>query len=114
MLSVARKGGVEVWMPDQVRHDESGTAWLQPSVKRSSHYPPTAVKPQMAACSCKHFAEKSCKFGYFLPNFLTFFPNFDMCAHKMKRFLARKPWKMEWVDGRKPTREELRDRATFR
>ena len=25
----------------------------------------------------------------------------------MKRFLARKPWKMEWVDGRKPTREEL-------
>ena len=32
----------------------------------------------------------------------------------MKRFLARKPWKMEWVDGRKPTREELHDRDTFR
>ena len=32
----------------------------------------------------------------------------------MKRFLARKPWKMEWVDGRKPTREELHDRAALR
>lgn len=32
----------------------------------------------------------------------------------MKRFLARKPWKMEWVDGCKPTREELHDRTTFR
>ncbi len=32
----------------------------------------------------------------------------------MKRFLARKPRKMEWVDGRKPTREELYDRAAFR
>ena len=31
----------------------------------------------------------------------------------MKRFLARKPWKMEGVDGRKPTREELHDRDTF-
>ena len=28
----------------------------------------------------------------------------------MKRFLAIKPWKMEWVDGRRPTREELYDR----
>ena len=32
----------------------------------------------------------------------------------MKRYLAIKPRKMEWVDGRKPTREELHDRATFR
>ena len=24
-----------LWMPDHVRHDESGTAWLQPNVKRS-------------------------------------------------------------------------------
>lgn len=32
----------------------------------------------------------------------------------MKRALAIKPRKMEWVDGRKPTREELHDRATFR
>ena len=32
----------------------------------------------------------------------------------MKRFLARKPWKMEWVDGRRPTREELYDRPSLR
>ena len=32
----------------------------------------------------------------------------------MKEALAIKPWKMEWVDGRKPTREELHDRAGFR
>ena len=32
----------------------------------------------------------------------------------MKRFLAIKPWKMEWADGRKPTREELHDRAGLR
>lgn len=32
----------------------------------------------------------------------------------MKRALAIKPRKMEWVDGRKPTREELHDRAAFR
>ena len=32
----------------------------------------------------------------------------------MKRFLSIKPRKMEWVDGRKPTREELHDRDTFR
>lgn len=32
----------------------------------------------------------------------------------MERFLARKPRKMEWVDGRKPTRDELHDRAGFR
>ena len=23
------------WMPDHVRHDESGTVWLQPHVKRT-------------------------------------------------------------------------------
>ena len=32
----------------------------------------------------------------------------------MKEFLAVKPRRMEWVDGRKPTREELHDRAGFR
>ena len=34
----------------------------------------------------------------------------------MERFLARarEPWKLEWADGRKPTREELHDRAGFR
>ena len=30
-----------------------------------------------------------------------------------KEALAIKPWKMEWVDGRKPTREELYDRRVF-
>ena len=32
----------------------------------------------------------------------------------MERFLARRPWKMEWVDGRRPTRDELHDRAGLR
>lgn len=32
----------------------------------------------------------------------------------MKRFLARKPRKIEWIDGRKPTREELYDRPGLR
>lgn len=32
----------------------------------------------------------------------------------MRQFLARKPWKMEWVDGRRPTREELYDRPGLR
>ena len=32
----------------------------------------------------------------------------------MKRFLARKPQKIEWIDGRKPTREELYDRPGLR
>ena len=32
----------------------------------------------------------------------------------MERFLARKPWKMEWRDGRRPTRKELYDRAGLR
>ena len=37
--------------------------------------------------------------------------NYDVA---MKRALEVKPRKMEWVDGRKPTREELHDRASFR
>ena len=32
----------------------------------------------------------------------------------MKQALAVKPRKMEWADGRKPTREELHDRPSFR
>ena len=32
----------------------------------------------------------------------------------MKQFLAIEPRQMEWVDGRKPTREELHDRAGLR
>lgn len=32
----------------------------------------------------------------------------------MEQFLSRKPWKMEWRDGRRPTREELYDRAGLR
>ena len=32
----------------------------------------------------------------------------------MKRFLARKPRKIEWIDERKPTREELYDRPGLR
>lgn len=34
----------------------------------------------------------------------------------MERFLARarEPRKLEWIDGRKPTREELHDRAGLR
>ena len=32
----------------------------------------------------------------------------------MERCLAIKPRKLQWVDGRKPTREELHDRASFR
>ena len=32
----------------------------------------------------------------------------------MERCLATKPRKLQWVDGRKPTREELHDRASFR
>ena len=32
----------------------------------------------------------------------------------MKRALSVKPRKMEWVDGRKPTREELHDQDAFR
>ena len=36
MLSVARKGGVEAGRPEHIRHDESGTTWLQPNVNRSN------------------------------------------------------------------------------
>ena len=32
----------------------------------------------------------------------------------MARYLAMKPRKLQWVDGRKPTRDELHDRASFR
>ena len=32
----------------------------------------------------------------------------------MARALAREPRKMTWVDGRKPTRDELHDRASLR
>ena len=32
----------------------------------------------------------------------------------MKQVLAIKPWKMGWIDGRKPTREELHDRSGLR
>ena len=32
----------------------------------------------------------------------------------MERFLARKPRKIEWINGRKPTREELYDRPGLR
>jgi hypothetical protein len=32
----------------------------------------------------------------------------------MRNFLARKPFKFEFVDGRRPTREELHDRAGLR
>ena len=29
----------------------------------------------------------------------------------MDRYLARKPRKLDWIDGRKPTRDELHDRS---
>ncbi len=32
----------------------------------------------------------------------------------MERFMARKPRKLTWIDGSKPTREELHDRAGLR
>ena len=32
----------------------------------------------------------------------------------MKQALAIEPWKMEWVDGHRPTREELYDRPCLR
>ena len=38
----------------------------------------------------------------------------DAYQAAMERCLAIKPRKFEWVDGRKPTREELHDRAGFR
>lgn len=37
--------------------------------------------------------------------------DYDMA---MRQFLAVEPRRMEWVDGRKPTREELHDRAGLR
>ena len=38
----------------------------------------------------------------------------DEYATAMARYLAMKPRKLQWVDGRKPTRDELHDRASFR
>ena len=32
----------------------------------------------------------------------------------MKQALAIEPWKMEWIDGSRPTREELYDRPCLR
>jgi hypothetical protein len=32
----------------------------------------------------------------------------------MRRFLAKKPLKFQWVDGSPPTRDELYDRAYLR
>ena len=32
----------------------------------------------------------------------------------IREFLAVKPRRMEWIDGHRPTREELHDRAGFR
>lgn len=32
----------------------------------------------------------------------------------MERFLSRKPRKLKWVDGRKPSREELHERRNLR
>ena len=32
----------------------------------------------------------------------------------MERYLARKPRRLRWVDGRKPTRDELHERSGFR
>lgn len=32
----------------------------------------------------------------------------------MRRSLARKPFRFEWIEGRKPPREELHDRAGIR
>lgn len=32
----------------------------------------------------------------------------------MERYLARKPRKLSWIDGSRPTRDELHDRSGFR
>jgi hypothetical protein len=32
----------------------------------------------------------------------------------MRRFQSIKPFDFEWIDGRRPTREELHDRSRFR
>lgn len=36
----------------------------------------------------------------------------DDYAEAMKRYLKRKPRKIDWPDGRRPTREELYNRRT--
>ena len=38
----------------------------------------------------------------------------DEYAIAMRQFLAVEPCAMEWTDGRKPSREELHDRAALR
>ena len=38
----------------------------------------------------------------------------DAYETAMTQALAIKPWEMEWVNGRRPTREELHDRAGVR
>ena len=38
----------------------------------------------------------------------------DQYEAAMARYLAIKPRRFQWVDGRKPTREELHDRAGLR
>ena len=38
----------------------------------------------------------------------------DEYAIAMQQFLAVEPRRMEWIDGCKPSREELHDRAGFR
>jgi hypothetical protein len=35
-------------------------------------------------------------------------------AEAMRRYLSRKPFKFQWADGRRPTREDLHDRASLR
>jgi hypothetical protein len=32
----------------------------------------------------------------------------------MRRYLARAPFKFDWIGGQRPTREELNERASFR
>jgi len=32
----------------------------------------------------------------------------------MRRYLARQPSRFDWISGRRPTREELNERADFR
>ena len=38
----------------------------------------------------------------------------DAYETAMKRYLEMKPRKLDWLDGRKPTREELHDRPGLR
>lgn len=38
----------------------------------------------------------------------------DAYDRAMARYLARKPRRLRWADGRKPARDDLHDRAGFR